>query len=94
MRGALDALGAQRIEHGVRAIEDPRLVERLTSEQVCLDVCPTSNVQLRVVPSLHDHPLARLVEAGVANAARKFDRVNGRMTQTSAQQDQEQPHSF
>ena len=66
MRGALDALGAQRSEHGVRAIEDPRLVERLTSEQVCLDVCPTSNVQLRVVPSLHDHPLARLVEAGVA----------------------------
>ena len=41
------------------------MVERLAREQVCLDVCPTSNVQLRAVPSLQDHPLARLVEAGV-----------------------------
>ncbi len=65
VRAALDALGAQRIEHGVRAVEDPRLVERLAREQVCLDVCPTSNVHLRVVPSLRDHPLARVVEAGV-----------------------------
>jgi len=63
--GALDALGAHRIQHGVRAVEDPRLVERLARERVCLDVCPTSNLILGVVPSLEAHPLAELLEAGV-----------------------------
>ena len=48
VRGALDALGARRIQHGVRAAEDPALLERLAEEEVCLDVCPTSNVHLRV----------------------------------------------
>ena len=63
--GALDALGARRICHGVRAVEDPALVERLAEEQVVLDVCPTSNLLLAVVPSLEQHPLTRLLEAGV-----------------------------
>jgi adenosine deaminase len=63
--GALDALGARRICHGVRAIEDPALVERLATEEVVLDVCPTSNVMLAVVPSFEEHPLARLLDAGV-----------------------------
>ena len=63
--GALDALGADRIQHGVRAVEDPALVERLAAEGVCLDVCPTSNVLLSVVPSLEEHPLPVLLEAGV-----------------------------
>jgi adenosine deaminase len=66
VRGALDALGARRILHGVRAIEDPALVERLVADDVCLDVCPTSNVHLQVVPSIEAHPLPRLVAAGVA----------------------------
>jgi len=65
VRGALDALGAQRIQHGVRAVEDPQLLERLAAEQVCLDVCPTSNVQLRVVPSIEQHPLPTLLHAGI-----------------------------
>jgi adenosine deaminase len=52
VRGALDALGAQRIEHGIRAIEDPRLVERLTSEQVCLDVHFWNWIARRRIPDL------------------------------------------
>jgi adenosine deaminase len=63
--GALDALGAQRICHGVRAIEDPALVERLATDGVVLDVCPTSNVMLAVVPSIEEHPLVKLLDAGV-----------------------------
>ena len=65
VRGALDALGARRVGHGVRAVEDPALVARLAEERVCLDVCPTSNLLLSVVPSLAEHPLARLLAAGV-----------------------------
>jgi len=65
VRGALDTLAARRIQHGVRAAEDPALLERLAAEEVCLDVCPTSNVQLRVVESYADHPLRKLLDAGV-----------------------------
>jgi len=63
--GALDALGADRIQHGVRAVEDSELVERLAEEGVCLDVCPTSNVMLSVFPSLEAHSLPVLLDAGV-----------------------------
>jgi adenosine deaminase len=63
--GALDALGAQRICHGVRSVEDPALIERLVTDGIVLDVCPTSNVMLKVVPGLDEHPLARLLDAGV-----------------------------
>ena len=66
VREALDALGARRIQHGVRSIEDPALVQRLAAEGVCLDVCPTSNSQLGVVPALADHPLPQLLAAGVS----------------------------
>jgi adenosine deaminase len=65
VRAALDQLGARRIAHGVRAAEDPLLVERLAADGVCLDVCPTSNVALGVVPALDLHPLPELLEAGV-----------------------------
>ncbi|MEU1474437.1 adenosine deaminase [Streptomyces sp. NPDC005760] len=65
VRAALDALGARRIAHGVRAVEDPALVARLAVEGVVLDVCPTSNVALGVVESLSAHPLPRLLQAGV-----------------------------
>ena len=63
--GALDALGADRIQHGVRAVEDPQLVRRLAGSEVCLDVCPTSNVLLSVVPDIASHPLPALLDAGV-----------------------------
>jgi adenosine deaminase len=62
---ALDHLDARRIAHGVLAIEDDTLVARLAAEQVCLDVCPTSNLLLGVFASPRAHPLPRLLGAGV-----------------------------
>jgi len=63
--GALDVLGAERIDHGIRSLEDPSLVARLTADQVPLTVCPFSNVALGVVEDLADHPLPAMVEAGL-----------------------------
>jgi adenosine deaminase len=62
---ALDLLGASRIDHGVRAIESPALVSRLADQQIPLNVCPISNGVL-MYPDLSQHPLPRLVRAGVA----------------------------
>ena len=62
---ALDSLGAERIDHGIRSIEDNDLVERLRRDRVPLTVCPFSNVRLRAVDRLVDHPLARMLDAGV-----------------------------
>jgi len=66
VRDALDLLGAERIDHGVRSMEDPDLVERLARDRVCLTVCPNSNVRLRVVERMEDHPLKRMLDAGLA----------------------------
>jgi adenosine deaminase len=63
--GALDALLATRIQHGVRAIEDPELVRRIAAEGVYLDICPTSNILLSLYPSLGEHPLPALLDEGV-----------------------------
>ena len=65
IRGALDALQADRIRHGFRAIEDAALVDELAERGVVLDVTPVSNVRTGAVASLEEHPLPRLVEAGV-----------------------------
>ncbi len=65
VRGALDHLSADRIAHGVLAIEDDALIARLAEEKICLDVCPTSNLLLRVFPSAEDHPLQKFLDAGV-----------------------------
>ena len=62
---SLDLLGADRIQHGVRSFEVPGLVERLAELGTCLDVCPTSNLMLGVFPSLDEHPLPALLDAGV-----------------------------
>ncbi len=62
---ALDLLGAERIDHGVRSMEDPRLVARLAREHVPLTVCPLSNVRLKGVERLEDHPLKRMLDAGL-----------------------------
>ncbi|MDF1595526.1 MAG: adenosine deaminase [Acidimicrobiia bacterium] len=62
---ALDVLGAERIDHGNRALEDPELVARLVTEQVPLTVCPYSNVKLAVVDRLEDHPLRRMIDLGL-----------------------------
>ena len=61
--GALDVLGAERIDHGVRSLEDPALVDRLRREQIPLTVCPLSNVALRVVDRVADHPIPQMMEA-------------------------------
>jgi adenosine deaminase len=62
---ALDLLQAERIDHGIRSIEDPALVARLAEERIPLTVCPLSNVRLQATPDLRDHPLLRLDAAGV-----------------------------
>jgi aminodeoxyfutalosine deaminase len=62
---ALQTLGAERIEHGITAVDDPRLLAHLVEHGIALDVCPTSNVALRVVPDLGAHPIRELVAAGV-----------------------------
>lgn len=62
---ALDLLHAERIDHGVRCMEDPALVERLAAEQIPLTVCPLSNVRLCVYSSMSQHPLKRMLEAGL-----------------------------
>ncbi len=62
---AVHELRADRVQHGVRAVEDPAVVDQLATAQVCLDVCPTSNVCLSVVPDLASHPLPGLIRAGV-----------------------------
>jgi len=62
---ALDILGARRIDHGVRCLEDPKLVARLAADQIPLTVCPLSNVKLRVFDTMRDHNLRTLLEAGV-----------------------------
>jgi adenosine deaminase len=65
VRQALDELRAERIDHGVRCMEDPGLVRRLREEQVPLTVCPLSNVRLRVFPSVEEHPVKRMLEEGL-----------------------------
>ena len=55
----------ERIDHGVRCLEDPALVERLVDEQVPLTVCPLSNVKLRVFDTLEQHNLKQLLQAGL-----------------------------
>jgi len=66
IREALDLLGVERIDHGVRCEEDPELVARLARDQIPLTVCPLSNVKLCVVKNLREHNLARLLRRGVA----------------------------
>ncbi|AVT31969.1 adenosine deaminase [Plantactinospora sp. BC1] len=62
---ALRELGAERIGHGISAAQDPALLEHLAQRQIPMEVCPTSNVRTRAVGSIEEHPLPRLVEAGL-----------------------------
>ncbi len=64
IRGAL-ALGSQRIGHGVQAVHDPALVRELAELQIPLEISPTSNLKLKVFPSLAEHAIQPLIEAGV-----------------------------
>jgi adenosine deaminase len=62
---ALDELGAERIDHGVRCLEDDALVTRLVNERIPLTLCPLSNVRLRVVDTLADLPLRQMLDRGL-----------------------------
>lgn len=62
---SLDVLETDRIGHGVAAIHDPELFERIVRERVVLDVCPTSNVGIGLFPTLEDHPVVAFWKAGV-----------------------------
>lgn len=62
---ALDVLGAERIDHGVRSLESPELVERLSRDRVPLTVCPLSNLALKVVDAIGEHPLPEMIDAGL-----------------------------
>lgn len=65
VREAIEVLGVRRVQHGVRAIEDPDVVKLAADLGVTFDVCPISNVGLKVVPSIKEHPLRRLLLGGV-----------------------------
>ena len=65
VREAIQQLGVTRVQHGVRAIEDPSVVALARDQGVTFDICPISNVKLRVTPSLSRHPLRALMQAGV-----------------------------
>jgi adenosine deaminase len=62
--GAITALEVERIGHGVRAVEDPALVDYLVAHRIPLEVCPTSNIRTGVVHDWETHPARRLIEAG------------------------------
>jgi adenosine deaminase len=70
---ALDRLGVERVDHGIRSLEDPALVARLRDEQVPLTVCPLSNVALRCVDRVEDHPLRRMLDAGLVATVNSDD---------------------
>jgi len=62
---ALDLLHAERIDHGVRCMEDPALVSRLAEEQIPLTTCPLSNIRLCVFKTMQEHPLKQMLDAGL-----------------------------
>ncbi|MFC5547890.1 adenosine deaminase [Massilia aerilata] len=66
IESALDVLNVERIDHGVRCLEDPALVARLVREHMALTVCPLSNIKLRVFDVMGQHNLRRLLDAGLA----------------------------
>jgi adenosine deaminase len=65
VREAIELLGAERIDHGIRAVEDTAVVAELVRRSIPLDICPTSNVVLGISPDLERHPVERLRREGV-----------------------------
>jgi adenosine deaminase len=73
IQSALDVLNVERIDHGVRCLDDPDLVERLVRERVPLTVCPLSNIKLRVFDVMGSHNLRRLLDAGLVATVNSDD---------------------
>jgi adenosine deaminase len=71
--GALDVLKVERIDHGVRSVEDPALMQRLARERMPLTVCPLSNVKLCVFETMAQHNLAALLDAGLVATVNSDD---------------------
>ncbi|HYP17031.1 MAG TPA: adenosine deaminase, partial [Opitutus sp.] len=76
VREAIGELGVTRVQHGVRAIEDPAVVRLAVERGVTFDVCPISNVRLKVVPEMKAHPIRRLMQAGVRCTVSTDDPLN------------------
>jgi adenosine deaminase len=87
---ALDVLKVERIDHGVQALRDPALIQRLVQDKVPLTVCPLSNLKLRVFPTLAQHNLGRMLHAGLVATVNSDDPayfggyLNENFTQTFA----------
>jgi adenosine deaminase len=65
VREAIELLGVTRVQHGVRAIEDPAVVRLAAERGVTFDICPISNIRLKVFPTLADHPIRKFMQAGI-----------------------------
>jgi adenosine deaminase len=87
---ALDVLKVERIDHGVQSMNDPDLIKRLVQDRIPLTVCPLSNLKLRVYPSLTQHAIGRMLEAGIVATINSDDPayfggyINENFTQTFA----------
>jgi adenosine deaminase len=87
---ALDVLKVERIDHGVQALHDDALMQRLANDRVPLTVCPLSNLKLRVYPTLQQHTLKRMLDAGIVATVNSDDPayfggyINENFTQTFA----------
>ena len=79
MKTAL-SFGTKRIGHGVAAIDDPELIQRLIDEKVTLEVCVTSNYHTKVVPAINMHPIHKLLEKGVHVTVNSDNRTCSRTT--------------
>ncbi|MDD5332106.1 MAG: adenosine deaminase [Rhodoferax sp.] len=97
---ALDVLKVERIDHGVRALRDPALMARLARDRIPLTVCPLSNLKLRVCPTLAQHNLGHLLDAGIVATVNSDDPayfggyINQNFTQTFAALDLSAQHAY
>ncbi len=97
---ALDVLKVERIDHGVQAMRDPALMARLARDRIPLTVCPLSNLKLRVFPTLAQHNLGRLLDAGIVATVNSDDPayfggyINQNFTQTFAALDLSAQHAY
>ena len=97
---ALDVLKVERIDHGVQAVKDPALMQRLAKDRIALTVCPLSNLKLCVFPDLASHNLKRLLDAGLAATVNSDDPayfggyMNDNFTQTFAATGMTAQHAY
>jgi adenosine deaminase len=97
---ALDVLKVERIDHGVQAIHDAALMQRLVTDRMPLTVCPLSNLKLRVFPTLAQHNLKRMLEAGIVATVNSDDPayfggyINENFTQTFAALGMTSQHAY